>query len=390
MRKKILITIPRIPYPLNSGGRIAIYEVLNTLSKYYILTIIIIDDNKSNIVYINEIKKFSDNVYFLTKHRFRFILNSLWGLLFGLPLQVGYFYFREYQQIINNLSKTHDYFYSFMIRTSLYGLNLKLKKGHYAIDSMYLNYKKSIDESKSLLWKFIYNIEIPLLYNIEKKHVKKYNITSFVNSQEAIFWERFGNVLTLSHGVEDNLLTYNKYDEKYSNSVTFIGRMDYQPNIDAVLWFCNNVLPLLSKDIKFKVIGGFPTNEIINLQKHNSQIEILGFVEDPKIILRSSICSVAPMRTGGGLQTKVLTSMAVGSLVILSSVAAEAIENAENRYNLFIEDYPINISKLIHDIRNKPSEFYQIRENAKTLIEKNYILSVVNKKLINMIESQIN
>jgi glycosyltransferase involved in cell wall biosynthesis len=255
---------------------------------------------------------------------------------------------------------------------------------------MYLNYKKSIDESKSLLWKFIYNIEIPLLYNIEKKHVKKYNITSFVNSQEAIFWERFGNVLTLSHGVEDNLLTYNKYDEKYSNSVTFIGRMDYQPNIDAVLWFCNNVLPLLSKDIKFKVIGGFPTNEIINLQKHNSQIEILGFVEDPKIILRSSICSVAPMRTGGGLQTKVLTSMAVGSLVILSSVAAEAIENAENRYNLFIEDYPINISKLIHDIRNKPSEFYQIRENAKTLIEKNYILSVVNKKLINMIESQIN
>ena len=390
MRKKILITIPRIPYPLNSGGRIAIYDALHTLSKNYILTIVIIDDNRDNIIYIDEIKRFSDNVYFLTKNRFRFILNSFWGLLYGRPLQVGYFYFNEYQKIINELSKGHDFFYSFMIRTSLYGVNLNLKKGHYAIDSMYLNYKKSIDESKSLLWKIIYKIEVPLLYKIEKKHIEKYNITSFVNNQEAVFWEKFGNVCTLSHGVEDNLLDYSEYEDKFSDSVAFIGRMDYQPNIDAVLWFCNNVLPLLSKNIKFKIIGGFPTREIISLQNNNSQIEILGFVDDPYIILRSCICTVAPMRTGGGLQTKVLTSMAVGSLVILSSNSAEAIENAKNGHNLIIEDSAMNISKIIHDIRNNPSEFNKIRENAKILIEKNYVLSVVNKKLINMIESQIN
>jgi hypothetical protein len=312
------------------------------------------------------------------------------GLFFGRPLQVGYFYFKEFQLIIDQLSKTHDFFFSFMIRTSLYGVNLNLIKGNYAIDSMYLNYKKSIDESRSLLWKIIYSIEIPLLYRIEKKHIEKFNITSYVNNNEAMFWKRFGNVCTLSHGLEDDLLTYSKYDAKFSDSVTFIGRMDYQPNIDAVLWFCKNVLPLLSKDIKFKIIGGFPTREIINLQNQNSNIEVLGFVEDPNIILRSSICSVAPMRTGGGLQTKVLTSMAVGSLVILSSHSAEAIENAENGHNLIVEDCPINISKIIHDIRNNPSKFIKIRENAKILIKKNYVLSIVNKKLIRMIESQFN
>jgi hypothetical protein len=390
MRKKILITIPRMPYPLNSGGRIAIYDALNALSKNYILTIVIIDDNKNNIIYIDEIKKISDNVYFFTKNRFRFILNSFFGLFYGRPLQVGYFYFKEYQKIIDDLSRTHDFFYSFMIRTSLYGVNLNLKKGHYAIDSMYLNYKKSMEESKSLLWKIIYKIEVPLLYKIEKNHVKKFDITSFVNNQEAIFWRRYGKVCTISHGIEDNLLTYSKYDDKFSDSIAFIGRMDYQPNIDAVLWFSNNVLPLLSKDIKFKIIGGFPTRDIINLQNNNPQVEILGFVDDPYIILRSCICTVAPMRTGGGLQTKVLTSMAVGSLVILSSNSAKAIENAENGLNLFIEDCAMNISKVINDIRNNPSKFKIIRENAKILIEKNYVLSVVNTKLINMIESQIN
>jgi hypothetical protein len=390
MRKKILITIPRIPYPLNSGGRIAIYDALNILSKKFILTIVIIDDNKNNIIYIDEIKKFSDNVYFLTKSRFRFVFNSFLGLLYGRPLQVGYFYFKEYQTIIDELAKSHDFFYSFMIRTSLYGVNLSLKKGHYAIDSMYLNYKKSIDESRSLLWKIIYKIEVPLLFKIEKKHVEKFNITSFVNNQEAVFWEKYGNVCTLSHGVEDNLLSYSGYDVKFRDSVAFIGRMDYQPNIDAVLWFCKNVLPLLSKDIKFKIIGGFPTPEIINLQNKNPQVEILGFVDDPYIILRSCICTVAPMRTGGGLQTKVLTSMAVGSLVILSSNSAKAIEDAENGINLFIEDCEINISRIINDVRNNPPKFNMIRENAKILIKKNYVLSVVNAKLINMIENQIN
>lgn len=389
MRKKILVTIPRLPYPLNSGGRIAIYDALSTLSENYNLTIVIIDDNKNNIIYIDEIKKFSDDVYFLSKNRFRFILNSFFGVLLGRPLQVGYFYFKEYQKIIDELAKSHDFFYSFMIRTSLYGVNLSLKKGHYAIDSMYLNYKKSIDESKSLLWKIIYKIEIPLLFKLEKKHIEKYNITSFVNNQEAFFWEKHGNVCTISHGVEDNLLNYNEYDKKFNDSIAFIGRMDYQPNIDAVLWFCNNVLPLLPKDIKFKIIGGFPTRDITNLQINNPQVEILGFVDDPYIILRSCICTVAPMITGGGLQTKVLTSMAVGSLVILSSSSAKAIENAENGINLIIEDCAMNISKIIIDIKNNPTKYNMIRENAKILIEKNYVLSVVSKKLINMIENQI-
>jgi glycosyltransferase involved in cell wall biosynthesis len=81
--------------------------------------------------------------------------------------------------------------------------------------------------------------------------------------------------------------------------------------------------------------------------------------------------------------------MAVGSLVILSSNSAEAIENGENGINLIIEDCAVNISKTIIDIKNDPAKYNMIRENAKILIEKNYVLSVVNKKLINMIENQI-
>ena len=85
-RKKILITIPRIPFPLNSGGRIAIYDTLKMLSNNFDLTLIIIDDNSKNIKYLYEMNKFSKNIHFFTKHRFRFILNSFFGLINGKPL----------------------------------------------------------------------------------------------------------------------------------------------------------------------------------------------------------------------------------------------------------------------------------------------------------------
>jgi glycosyltransferase involved in cell wall biosynthesis len=389
MRKRILITIPRVPYPLNSGGRIAIYYALETLAKHYLLTIVIIDDDKSNIIYVNEMNKFSDNVYFFTKKRIRFILSAFRGLIYLRPLQVGYFYFNEYQIFIDKLAKGHDFFYSFMIRTSQYGVDLNIKKGIYAIDSMYLNYKKSVKGTRSIFWKLLYKIEMPLLYRIEKKHIEKFNITSFVNKHEAHFWQRYGHVVTLPHGVEDELLNYNNYDSTYSDSVVFIGRMDYQPNIDAVMWFIDKVLPLLRDDVKFKIIGGFPTQEIINLQLNNSQVEVLGYVEDPYIILRSSICTVAPMKSGGGLQTKVLTAMAVSGIVVLSSACAEAIEDGKHGHNLIIEDSHEGIAKIIHDIKENPCSFKHIRQNANTLIRENYSLSVISSRLISVIESKI-
>jgi len=300
MRKRGLIIIPRMPFPLNSGGRIAIYDTINSLSKKYELVLIIIDDNETNTQYLNELAKFSKDIYFFPKKRYRFIINALMGLLQGKPMQVGYFYFKDVQALVNKLSKNCDFFFAFMIRSTTYGMNLHLKKYHYAIDSMYLNYKNSESNTKSILWKLIYKIEVPLLFKAEKKQIQKYDFTTFVNKQEAAFWKEYGNVKTLAHGVNESILKYQKTDSKYSNVVAFIGRMDYRPNIDAVLWFCNHVLVELDKKIEFWILGGYSTKEILQLANKYENVKVLGFMEDPYVVLRSCICTVAPMQTGGG------------------------------------------------------------------------------------------
>jgi glycosyltransferase involved in cell wall biosynthesis len=385
-KKKALITVPRMPYPLNSGGRIAIYDALRLLSESFDLKIIIIDDDVTNKQYLHEIEKLSNEVYFISPYKFQFYLNSLIGLLSFKPLQVGYFYFRKVQKLVNLLAKDCDFFYAFMIRTTSYGLNLPLKKGNYAIDSMYLNYKNSEKNTKSFLWKLIYKIELPLLYATEKHQIRNYDITTFVNREEAFFWKKFGNVQTLPHGVENEILAYNLSDKKYSNVVAFIGRMDYQPNIDAVSWFINCVVDNLTDDVEFWIIGGFVNKQIKDLVSKSDRVKILGFIHDPYVILKSCICTVAPMQTGGGLQTKILMAMAVESIVVCTSLPAKAIEFAVNEKNIFIEDNPIKMALLINNIFANPKKYESIKLEGKKLIKENYALNVIKDKLLNLIK----
>jgi glycosyltransferase involved in cell wall biosynthesis len=385
-RKRLLIVIPRIPYPLNSGGRIAIYDTIKMLSIKYELVLIIVDDDKSNIKYLEIFRQYSTEIHFFSKSKIYFVVNALKGLLFGMPLQVGYFYFKEVQQLVDSISKSCDYYFSFMIRTSLYGLNLNLKKGLYSIDSMYLNYLNSLERSTSPIWKLIYRIEIPLLHKIELSHISKYDFTTFVNREEALYWENCGNVYTLPHGVTEDILNQTNTNKTYSNAIVFLGRMDYQPNIDAVLWFCNNVLENLNKEIIFYVIGGFPTEEILRLKDRHSNIKILGFVDDPYTIIKSCICTVAPMQSGGGLQTKILMAMALESIVLSTSLPIKAIDGALNKVNIIIEDAPSNFVKIINSIFEFPEEYISIKKASKKLIIENYSTKVVESKLNFLIE----
>lgn len=380
----ILITVPRLPFPLNSGGRIAIYNTIRSLSKYHKLTLVIIDDDKRNIQYIDELRVFSDSIYFFGKSKISCYFNSICGLFSRKPLQVGYFYFKDVQKLINEIHQSHDLFFAFMIRTSCYGLNLKINKISYAIDSMYLNYLNSFANSTSLIWRLIYKIEIPLLFNCEKFYIKMYNSTTYVNKEEALFWKEFGRTMHLPHGVDNSLFYYDSCDVNFKNAVSFVGRMDYQPNIEAVKWFCSHVMTHVDKSICFYIIGGFPTSEILELESNN--IKVLGFVEDPYIILKSSICSVSPMQTGGGLQTKILISMALGCIVISTNNSASSIDDALNNKNIIVEDDPVKMAMIINDIYFNPKNYLNIKKESVTLALNNYSEECIENKLFNLVK----
>jgi len=162
--------------------------------------------------------------------------------------------------------------------------------------------------------------------------------------------------------------------------------MDYQPNIDAVLWFVENVLPHLNRDLKFIVVGAYPKKIIQDLPKTFKNVEVTGYVEDPYLILKSCLCVVAPMQTGGGIQNKILESMALGTINIVSSLAAKPI-GAEHGKHFLVCDDPKEMVNLINKIYENPKNFEYLKVNARDFIKNNFTWQITKKNFLNVIDN---
>lgn len=119
---------------------------------------------------------------------------------------------------------------------------------------------------------------------------------------------------------------------KYPHRVVFSGKMSYQPNADAAVWFAEQVFGRLRDkwpDAEFIIAGSGPTEAVRRLAERPG-ISVTGYVPDLRPYLESSALAVAPMGIAVGVQNKVLEAMAMGLPVVLSPLAARSVGNCES------------------------------------------------------------
>lgn len=115
--------------------------------------------------------------------------------------------------------------------------------------------------------------------------------------------------------------------------IVFVGGYQHTPNVDAVQYFAQEIMPLLRKQlpgVRFYAVGSKPPAAIQALASED--IIITGFVEDLTLLLDNMRVSVAPLRYGAGIKGKIGTAMAVGLPVVGTLLAAEgmSLTNGEN------------------------------------------------------------
>jgi sugar transferase (PEP-CTERM/EpsH1 system associated) len=113
--------------------------------------------------------------------------------------------------------------------------------------------------------------------------------------------------------------------------IMFTGQMDYAPNVDAVGWFAEAVLPRIPR-ADFAVVGRNPTAAVRRLA--GGRVIVTGAVPDVRGWLAAADIVVAPLRIARGVQNKVLEAMAMGRPVVASPAAFEGIEAEPGRHLL--------------------------------------------------------
>ena len=139
------------------------------------------------------------------------------------------------------------------------------------------------------------------------------------------------------------------YGSREPLSLVFVGTFLHSPNVDAALWLCGEIFPLVSKqfpEAKLYVIGPHPPAALLAMARHQPGIHVLGFVEDVDSYLRRGSIFVAPLRLGGGVKNKVLYAMARGAPVLTTKIGTEGIDGVDSN-NTLVADSPVKFAEAI-------------------------------------------
>lgn len=108
--------------------------------------------------------------------------------------------------------------------------------------------------------------------------------------------------------------------------IVFLGSMDWEPNIDAVSYFCRDIFPRIRAQFPsamFQIVGRNPHPTVKRLACDS--VEVTGTVPSVSEYLREATLFVVPLRAGGGTRLKIFEAMATGKAVISTTVGAEGL-----------------------------------------------------------------
>jgi glycosyltransferase involved in cell wall biosynthesis len=129
-------------------------------------------------------------------------------------------------------------------------------------------------------------------------------------------------------------------DPVVPGSLAYMGYFRHRPNVDAVLFFCQSVLPRIwaeRPDVTFTIVGGSPTEEMRRLSA-DPRIRVVGWVDDYRPWLQQAEALVAPLISGAGMRTKIIEAWAMGKAVVATSLAVEGC-GAVNEQNVLVANH---------------------------------------------------
>jgi glycosyltransferase involved in cell wall biosynthesis len=182
--------------------------------------------------------------------------------------------------------------------------------------------------------------------------------------------------VTIRNGVDLNAWPFDTpgAQPRQPNSLVFWGRMDFEPNIDAVCWFARRVWPRLKReqpDAVWRIAGKNPDARVIALSRLPG-VEVLGEVEDVRPLAQQSSATILPMRCGGGIKNKLLEAAALGCAIVVSPAAVRGLTIDPDRRTWPLCRSPEQWVQAVRQLWSDPALGASIGRNARAWVEKHH------------------
>jgi glycosyltransferase involved in cell wall biosynthesis len=153
------------------------------------------------------------------------------------------------------------------------------------------------------------------------------------------------------------------------NDIMFIGSFLHDPNVDAVKYFINEILPNIKQkiqNVKFFIIGSNPTEEIKKLA--SDDVIVTGFVKDLQPFYDKYRVMVAPLRYGAGIKGKVTQSLTKGLPLITTPIGAEGMNLIDGEHCMISEN-PDEFAEKTIQVYNNEKLWSKLSKNGMDIAQ---------------------
>lgn len=393
-RLKILALSSRLPYPILGGDRLRAYNLLRIMAQEHEVDLLALHESSADSGSLAHLRSFLGSVRCIQHSSFQSQSRAIANLIVRrLPLQVGYYYYPRVARDIQKHIHQYDLVYCFHVRTSEYVRYLPCAKVVDLVDAISLNYSRALTRSLSPKWRAVYQIERPILLRYEVGVVTDFDRAFLASSVDLEYLAKHGadkkKMVTIANGVDNVDIDYEP-TEMQDIDLLFIGNMQTQSNQEAVLFFAQEILPLVRQwrpSTRFYVVGHNPSKKIHSLHDGNNFI-VTGSVLNHKEFLTQAKVVVAPMTFGAGTQFKVLEAMNYGKPVVLTTLAAAGI-NGRSGTHFLVKDNPRDFAEAIITLLSEPSLRDLVGHAGKELVRSSHTWDTVGCQLLSEIQNLV-
>ena len=153
------------------------------------------------------------------------------------------------------------------------------------------------------------------------------------------------------------------------DGILFIGGFRHPPNLDAITWYVENVLPIIRKKAPQLITTIIGSNAPPSLHKFAADdFVIAGFVEDVTDHYHHAKLSISPLRYGAGVKGKVNLSMQYGVPVVATPVSTEGMY-LEDGINVLVADSPEAFADAVIRLHTDEALWNRLRQGGLENIE---------------------
>ena len=385
---RILLLLPYSPIPPTFGGALRNYHLLKHLARHHDVTVLTYGT-----------PEVADSIaaeFALRRGRVRAVpkqwMRGRWrlGQLYAVSTGHSFFHLiigrsRRMQEAIDEVlsEEAFDIVQTEFTPMGCFSLSTDAVKILDAHNVEHDNHRRMSEHAKSLTRRLYYRREARRLIGEETEACCRHDAVFVTSAQDQSLFDALAPDVPkfiVPNGVDTDYFAPAPPASEPA-SLVFTGMMAYLPNHDGMLYFLDEIFPLVRREVpaaRVYIVGSRPPAEL--LRRASDSVVITGYVEDVRPFVARASVYVVPLRMGSGTRLKILEALAMKRPVVTTSIGCEGLAVSHGESAL-VADEPLAFARQVIDLLHDDELRKKLTRAGYDLVREQYDWSVVHRRV---------